>query len=323
MGLKKKAIEELIEEAGGCAVIDGGFATQLEVLGADIHDALWSAKALIVNPQLIKQVHIQYLEAGADIIVTASYQATIPGFMSKGLSAEEGEQLLKRSVELALESRDKFWKTVKDYPTHNYNFALVAASVGSYGAYLADGSEYSGFYGDDVTLDKLKKFHKRRLQVLASAKPDLLAFETIPNKLEAQAIAELLDEENIEIPSWICFSSVDGENASSGESFDEILDMLNKNDKVSIVGINCSPPHYIENLILKFRKLTRKAIAVYPNSGEVWDGKAKKWLPSECHGHEKFDELAGRWHKAGASLIGGCCRTTPSTIRAISQVLKL
>ncbi|ONK75308.1 uncharacterized protein A4U43_C03F15500 [Asparagus officinalis] len=322
MGLKKGAVEDLIERAGGCAVIDGGLATQLEALGAHFDDPLWSARCLISNPELIEEVHVQYLESGADIVVTSSYQATILGFVSKGLSVNESESLLQKSVHLALEARDKFWKLVQRYPSHNYNHALVAASVGSYGAYLADGSEYSGYYGKDITLEKLKDFHRRRLQVLVDAGPDLLAFETIPNKIEAKAIAELLDEENVPIPSWICFSSVNGENACSGESFEECLDILNKSDKVSIVGINCSSPQCIENLVLKFRKLTKKAIAVYPNSGEVWDGKAKLWLPSECFGGENFEVLATRWHEAGASLIGGCCRTTPSTIRSISEVLK-
>lgn len=242
--------------------------------------------------------------------------------MSKGLSIEEGEVLLQKSVKLAVEARDEFWKHVQKKSKHNYNRALVAASVGSYGAYLADGSEYSGHYGADVDLEKLKDFHRRRLQVLVGAGPDLLAFETVPNKLEAQAVAQLLDEENIQIPSWICFSSVDGEHASSGESFKECLDILHRCDKINAVGINCASPQFIENLVLKFRKLTKKAIAVYPNSGEVWDGRTKRWLPSECFGDHSFEVLAKRWRDSGASLIGGCCRTTPSTIQAISVVLK-
>ncbi|KAK1277608.1 Homocysteine S-methyltransferase 1 [Acorus gramineus] len=286
-------LEELIERVGGCAVIDGGFATQLEKCGAKIDDPLWSAVCLIREPHLIKE-------------------ATIPGFLSKGMSMEQAESLLKRSVKLAVDARDSFWKVVQNVPGNDYNRALVAASIGSYGAYLADGSEYSGYYGPDIDLDKLKDFHRRRLQILVNAGPDLLAFEAIPNKIEAQACVELLEEENIQIPSWICFSSVNGEHASSGESFKECLDVLNKSEKVKV--------------------LTKKAIAIYPNSGEVWDGRAKRWLiysnfgchrqPSECFDDEKFKTLVCRWHELGASLIGGCCRTTPSTIKAVSKVLK-
>ncbi|GER29884.1 homocysteine S-methyltransferase family protein [Striga asiatica] len=315
-------LEDLIESAGGCAVVDGGFATQLEKHGASINDPLWSALCLIKDPHLINRVHLEYLEAGADVIVTSSYQATIPGFVSRGLSTEEAESLLTKSVKIATEARDKFWASAKRRSVGKYNRALVAASIGSYGAYLADGSEYSGNYGPKVTLEKLKDFHRRRLQVLVKAGPDLLAFETIPNKLEAQACVELLDEENVEIPSWICFSSVDGENAPSGESFEECLEIINKSSIVRAVGINCAPPHFILNLIHRFKELTSKAIVVYPNSGEIWDGVAKRWLPSKCFDDDKFEIFAGKWRDAGAQIIGGCCRTTPSTIQGISEVLK-
>lgn len=312
------ALEELVAKAGGCAVIDGGFATQLEALGADINDPLWSAACLITKPHLVKEVHMQYLEAGADIIISSSYQATIPGFLARGMSVAEAEDLLQTSVKLATEARDEFWKSALRKAKPIYNRALVAASIGSYGAYLADGSEYSGSYGADITAEKLKDFHRRRLQVLASAGPDLIAFEAIPNKMEAQ----LLEEEKVQVPSWICFSSVDGKNLCSGESFADCLKILNESEKVAVVGVNCTPPQFIEGIICEFRKQTKKAIAVYPNSGEVWDGRAKRWLPVECLGHKSFDALAKRWQEAGASLIGGCCRTTPSTIRAVSKILK-
>uniref|UniRef100_A0A453ILZ8 homocysteine S-methyltransferase n=1 Tax=Aegilops tauschii subsp. strangulata TaxID=200361 RepID=A0A453ILZ8_AEGTS len=315
-------VEELVKKAGGCAVIDGGFATQLEALGADINDPLWSAACLITKPHLIKEVHMQYLEAGADVIISSSYQATIPGFLARGLLLEEAEGLLRTSVQLAREARDEFWKSTLRSSKPVYNRALVAASIGSYGAYLADGSEYSGSYGDDVTAEKLKDFHRRRLQVLASAGPDLIAFEAIPNKMEAQALVELLEEEDIQVPSWICFSSVDGKHLCSGESFGDCLQILNASEKVAIVGVNCTPPQFVEGIIRDFKKQTKKAIAVYPNSGEVWDGRAKRWLPVECFGRKSFDVMARRWQEAGASLVGGCCRTTPSTIRAVSNALK-
>ncbi|CAM8956511.1 unnamed protein product [Rhodiola kirilowii] len=325
MGVGKEevsALHDLVARAGGCAVMDGGFATQLEKHGAVINDPLWSALCLIKNPELITKVHMEYLEAGADVLVTSSYQATIPGFLSRGLSIEEAEKLLQKSVTLAVEARDRFWQIAAGSGGHQYNRALVAASIGSYGAYLADGSEYSGCYGANVGVDKLKDFHRRRLRVLVKAGADMLAFETIPSKLEAQACMELLEEEDVKIPSWICFSSVDGKNAPSGESFEDCLAVLNKSRRVAAVGINCAPPHFVESLILKLRKLTRKIIVVYPNSGEVWDGKEKKWLPSACFNDDHFELFATRWRDAGAQVIGGCCRTTPCTVRAISNALK-
>ncbi|VFR01726.1 unnamed protein product [Cuscuta campestris] len=324
MGIEKgmAVLLDLIQKSGGCAVVDGGFATQLERHGASINDPLWSALCLIKNPDLIKRVHLEYLEAGADVLVTSSYQATLPGFLARGFSLEEGESLLKGSVHLAIQARDKFWETARRNGKRGYNRALVAASIGSYGAYLADGSEYRGNYGPEVSLEKLKDFHRRRLQVLVEAGPDLLAFETIPNKLEAQACIELLEEENVEIPSWICFSSVDGENAPSGENFKDCLDVINKSIRVAAVGINCAPPQFVLPLIHRFKQMTEKAIVVYPNSGEIWDGIQKQWLHSRCFDDERFGEDALLWREAGANLIGGCCRTTPSTIEAIAIVLK-
>ncbi|GFP85345.1 homocysteine s-methyltransferase 1 [Phtheirospermum japonicum] len=233
-------LEDLIRNAGGCAVVDGGFATQLEKHGASINDPLWSALCLINQSHLIKLVHLDYLEAGADIIVTSSYQATLPGFQSRGLSQAEAESMLTRSVEIAVDARDKFWSSVNRKNGRNYNRALVAASIGSYGAYLADGSEYS---------------------------------------------------------------SVDGENAPSGDSFGECLNIINKSDKIRAVGINCAPPQFVLNLIHRFKEYTNKAIVVYPNSGETWDGIAKTWIPSKCLDHEKFEVFAAGWREAGAKII--------------------
>ncbi|KAE8721386.1 Homocysteine S-methyltransferase 2 [Hibiscus syriacus] len=140
-------MKEFLRQTGGVAVIDGGLATELERHGADLNDPLWSAKCLLTSPHLIRYVHLDYLEAGADIIITASYQATIQGFEAKGFSGEQSESLLKKSVETALEARQMYYercsKSSSDGKILKKRPILVAASVGSYGAYLADGSEYS------------------------------------------------------------------------------------------------------------------------------------------------------------------------------------
>ncbi|KAH1096333.1 hypothetical protein J1N35_013254 [Gossypium stocksii] len=319
---------DFLAGCGGYAVVDGGLATELERHGQDLNDPLWSAKCLISFPQLVRRVHLEYLEAGANVIISASYQATIQGFEAKGLSIEEAETLIKRSVEIACEAREiylqrcakGYWDFL-DSPKIDRHPVLVAASVGSYGAYLADGSEYSGNYGASVTLETLKEFHRRRLQILANSGADLIAFETIPNKLEAQAYVELLEEENIDIPAWFSFSSNDGTNVVSGDPITECANIADSCSQVVAVGINCTPPRLIHGLILSIRKVTNKPVIIYPNSGETYNGETKQWEKTRWETEEDFVSYVGKWRDVGACLFGGCCRTTPNTIRAISRVL--
>lgn len=312
-------LSDFLEKCGGYAVVDGGFATELERHGADLNDPLWSAKCLITSSHLIRRVHLDYLNAGANVVVTASYQATIQGFEAKGFSSEEAEDLLRKSVEIACEARQIFLDRCTELHSRPI---LVAASVGSYGAYLADGSEYSGNYGESITLEKLKDFHRRRVQILADSGADLIAFETIPNKLEAKAYAELLEEEDTNIPAWFCFNSKDGINVVSGDSVYECASIAGSCNKVVAVGFNCTPPRFIHGLVLSMRKATDKAIVVYPNSGETYDAGCKQWVESSGTGDEELlVSYVEKWREAGASLLGGCCRTTPSTIKAISKVL--
>uniref|UniRef100_A0A2P2K0B8 Uncharacterized protein MANES_05G078500 n=1 Tax=Rhizophora mucronata TaxID=61149 RepID=A0A2P2K0B8_RHIMU len=302
---------DFLRQSGGVAVIDGGLATELERHGADLNDPLWSAKCLLTSPQLIRAVHLDYLEAGADIIISASYQATIQGFESKGFSTEEGEALLKKSVEIACEARDTYYDRCQEGAHDGNNDGrvlkhrpiLVAASVGSYGAYLADGSEYT------------------RVQILAESGADLIAFETIPNKVEAQAYAELLEDENIRIPAWFSFNSKDGINVVSGDSLFECVSIAESCKRVVAVGINCTPPRFIQGLILSIKKVSTKPILIYPNSGESYDPEAKEWVENTGVSDDSFVSHVKKWCEVGASLVGGCCRTTPNTVRAVHRTL--
>lgn len=310
-------MKKILENCGGCAIINGGLGTELEARGADLKDSLWSAKCIATAPDLIKEISLDYLEAGANIITSASYQATIQGFQSNGYSTKESEDLLRRSVQIACEARDIFKsRHSNDRPI------WVAASVGSYGAYLGDGSEYSGVYDKSVTVETLKEFHRRRVQVLVESGADLLAFNVIPNKMEAKAYAELLEEEDISIPAWLTFVSKDGVNVVSGDSLAECASIVNKCKKVVAVGITCTPPRFIHNLILIIRKVTGKPIMICPNTGETYDPVSKDWVTSpDVANDEDFVSYVRTWHEAGASLIGGCCKTTPKTISAIARVL--
>ncbi|KAK4418300.1 Homocysteine S-methyltransferase 2 [Sesamum alatum] len=329
MGPAETVMTSFLDRCGGIAVIDGGLATELERYGADLNDPLWSAKCLLTSPHLIRTVHLDYLEAGADIIITASYQATIQGFENKGYSLEESENLLRKSVEIACEARELYYRRCHEASTgHNSDNRvlkqrqiLVAASVGSYGAYLADGSEYSGDYGDAMDLEFLKNFHRRRVQVLADSGPDLIAFETVPNKLEAQAFTQLLEEEEINIPAWLSFNSKDGVNMVSGDSLPDCVAVAESSNKIIAVGINCTPPRFIRDLILSIKKVTSKPILIYPNSGESYDADRKEWVQKTGVSDEDFVSYVNKWCEVGASLVGGCCRTTPNTIQAIYRTL--
>lgn len=292
-------------------VLDGALATELERRGRDLRDPLWSAKVLIEAPDLIRQVHRDYFEAGADCATTASYQASVDGFMRRGLSHAEALELLRRSVRLAMEARDRFWQD----PANRIGRPrpLVAASVGPYGAFLADGSEYRGDYGLSET--ELMDFHRPRMAALLEAGADLLACETIPCLIEARALARLLAEFP-NASAWISFSARDEAHLWHGERLTECAAWLDDQPQVAAIGVNCTAPRYLPALIESARAVTGKPVVAYPNSGEIYDPVRRGW--SGVSDAEAFATEARRWYASGARLIGGCCRTTPDHIRAIA-----
>ncbi len=294
----------------GAFVLDGGLATELEAWGADLSDDLWSARLLRDDPDVIQRVHEAYFRAGADCAITASYQATIPGFMAQGMSEFEALRLMWLSVNLAVRARDAFWadeanRVARERP-------LVAASIGPYGAYLADGSEYRGDY--DLDEDGLTAWHRRRWHILAGTRADLLACETIPSFAEARAQVRLLQETPARM-AWFSFSCRDGSRISDGTPLAECAAYLDQFEQVAAVGINCTPPRFLPDLIQAIFPVTKKPIIVYPNSGETYDVARKHW-----HGESvpaEFGTMSREWRKLGASGLGGCCRTRPAHIQQI------
>lgn len=292
-------------------VIDGALATELERRGCDLKDQLWSAKILLEEPEKIKQVHLDYFKAGADCAITASYQATVEGFAKRGLDEKEAVVLMQRSVKLAKEARDEYWAD----ESHRLGRAkpFVAASVGPYGAFLADGSEYRGNYG--LSEKELMDFHRPRMKALVEAGADLLACETIPSLVEARALAKLL-QEFPDTMAWVSFSARDDKHVSEGQLFADCVRELDANPQIAAIGINCTSPRYISSLIRAARGVTKKPILVYPNSGETYDASKNDWDGQPVL--DSFGEQARKWYEAGARLIGGCCRTTPEDIRVIA-----
>jgi homocysteine S-methyltransferase len=284
------------------ALLDGGLATELERCGCVLDDPLWSATALIDQPDRLLAVHRRWLDAGADVITTASYQATFAGLARRGIHHDAAEALLRRSVALARQA------------VVEHGRGAVAASIGSYGAFLADGSEYRGGYGLDRAA--LIEFHRDRLAVL-SEDADLLAFETMPDAIELTALAELLDRVPGP-PAWVSLSlAPDSLRLADGCSLADAVAPLRGHPRVFAIGVNCLAPQRVLGALLALRELVDVPLVAYPNSGERWIDRV--WAGSELTVDE-FAVLGNGWYDAGARLIGGCCRTRAEHVTALDRL---
>jgi len=285
-------------------VLDGGMSNALEDRGHDLSGGLWTARVLRDAPGEIAAVHRAYYQAGAQVATTASYQASVQGFMSEGLTLGQAEQLLTRSVSIARKVRDR----LSEDGTRRW----VAASVGPYGAVLADGSEYCGRYG--LSRAELRDFHLPRLELLASAGPDLLAVETIPDVDEAEVLVELLDD--LGLPAWFSFS-VQGLLTRAGQPLAEAFAVAASTSCVFAVGVNCSAPSDVLPAVGLVAEVTGLPAVAYPNSGESWDARTRRW-----EGGSSYDlGLVPSWIEAGTAYVGGCCRVGPGDIAALAAVV--
>ena len=285
-------------------ILDGGLSNALVARGHDLSDELWTARLLRDAPGEIAAVHRAYFEAGAEVATTASYQASVPGFERSGLSRREAEALVRRSVTLAREVRDEL---AGDGRTR-----LVAASIGPYGAVLADGSEYRGRYG--LSAVRLRDFHLPRIELLASAGPDLLAVETIPDADEAEVLVALLDE--VGVPAWLSYS-VDGLTTRAGQPLTDAFAVVASSTSVLATGVNCCAPDDVLPALEVARSVSGKPGVAYPNSGQGWDSGTHAW-----RGATSYDvRLAPLWVRAGAAYVGGCCQVGPADIAALAAVL--
>jgi S-methylmethionine-dependent homocysteine/selenocysteine methylase len=299
--------------ARGPVVLDGGLATELEARGHDLGSALWSARLLRDDPDAIAAASAAFAEAGAKVVTTASYQATVEGFAAAGLDASEARALIARSVQLARRAAPSAW---------------VAGSVGPYGAFLADGSEYTGAYtapdwrgrtGGGLSVAELRAFHRPRMVLLAEAGADVLACETVPAAAEAEAL--LAEAESLGVPIWLSLTTVTGDDGvvrtRRGEPAAAVFGLAAGVDAVVAVGVNCTDPAGVPPAIAAARA-AGKPVVVYPNSGERWDAAARRWTGAPGF---RPDDVAG-WAAAGARLIGGCCRVRPRDIAAVARSVR-
>lgn len=307
-------------DGGANLTVDGALATELEAHGCDLEDPLWSAKVLLEQPHLVKRVHRDYFRAGAAVAITASYQATTLGFARRGLGEEEALELVALSVRLADEAR-------REYLAENPGKGplLVAGSVGPYGAYLADGSEYRGDYV--LSRDELLEFHRPRIAALVDAGADFLACETLPSLPEAEVLLALLQEFDVE--AWLSFTLRDGGHISDGTPLAEVANLCGGQPLAVAIGVNCVPLELVSPALEALGKATDKPLIAYPNSGESYDAVTKTWGPAAAGDHSagpgsnvpaSLSEGAPIWRELGARLVGGCCRTTPQDIAAVAGV---
>jgi homocysteine S-methyltransferase len=289
---------------GTVLITDGGLATELEARGHDLSDPLWSARLLADAPEEIKAAHLTFFRAGAVIATTASYQASFDGFAARGIGREDAARLLRRSVELAQEARAEMAGDGRE--------RWVAASVGPYGAALADGSEYRGRYG--LSVGELVAWHRPRVEVLVDAGPDVLALETVPDIDEAEALMTVVS--GVGVPAWLTYS-VDGDRTRAGQLMAEAFAVARDVPEVVAVGVNCCAPSDVPRAIAAAREVTGKPVIVYPNSGEGWDARRRTWA-----GVSRYSAgQARQWVAAGARIVGGCCRVRPADIAEIAQAV--
>ena len=294
-------------------IVDGALASELQRRGCDLNDSLWSAKVLFEQPELIQQVHYDYFKAGADCAITASYQATPLGFSKKGINLNDSIALIQKSVELAQQAKQQYLsELVLPKPL------LIAGSVGPYGAYLADGSEYTGAY--QLSEEAFMEFHYVRIKALIDANVDLLACETLPSFTEIKALTKVI-KQFPKISCWFSFTLKDDQHLSDGTPLSLVVEYLNNIEQIASVGINCIALEKVTSSLNVLNKLTSKPLIVYPNSGEVYDPLTKQWHPNSQHNCTFANQLTN-WIESGAKLIGGCCQTTPNDIANIARFLQ-
>ncbi|MDT5329998.1 MAG: homocysteine S-methyltransferase [Mycobacterium sp.] len=279
-------------------ITDGGLATELEARGHDLSDDLWSARLLVDAPEEIVAVHCAFFRAGASIATTASYQASFDGFAERGIGRSDATRLLRRSVGLAKAARDEVGGQL-----------WVAASVGPYGAALANGKEYIGRYG--LSVAQLAAWHRPRIQILADAGADVLALETVPDVDEAEALVGLVHD--LGVPAWLSYT-IAGTTTRAGQPLADAFAVAVDVPEIVAVGVNCCAPDDVEHAVRVAWETTGKPVIVYPNSGERWDGDRRTWVGTSGWSAD----LAPRWVAEGARIVGGCCRVRPADIAAIA-----
>jgi homocysteine S-methyltransferase len=301
-------------DPGALTVLDGGLSTALAARGHDLDHPLWTARLLLDDPDALVAAHLDFLRAGASVVTTSSYQASRAGLASFGLAAAgAADRALAATTALA---RRAVARHALDAPGPT---PLVAASVGPFGAVLADGSEYTGRY--PIGHDELVSFHAERLAVLVDSQPDLLAVETLPGADEATAVAEALARVAARPgtaptpPAWVTFTCPSPAHTAAGDRIEDAARAAQQVPGLALVGVNCTAPSHVGSLLARLGSVTDLPLIAYPNSGQTWDPDGNRWLGEPDAAFAALDD----WVALGARWIGGCCGVGPDGIAALAR----
>jgi homocysteine S-methyltransferase len=295
-------------------VLDGGLATELEAAGHGLRDRLWSARILLTEPDAIEAVHLAYFRAGARVATTASYQATVEGFVAAGLEPRDAIRAIQLSVELAARARQRYQEELAE-SGQPIPELFIAGSIGPYGAMLADGSEYRGDY--DPGPEAMERLHRPRIEALIESGVDLLALETIPSIREAEVLLRLLDDSPVD--AWLSYQCQNGTSTASGEAIEDAT-AIASHPRLLAVGVNCTAPRHVSALLDAARATTDTPLIAYPNGGDRWDATVRAWVSGS--GGAFDPSAAAGWSEHGAAWIGGCCGTTPRDIAYLAGALE-
>ncbi len=282
-------------------VLDGGLSTQLEAAGYDLRDELWTARLLVDAPEAVVAAHRSFVDAGAEVLITASYQASLEGLVRAGCTAGEARAAIVGSTALARAGASPG--------------VIVAASLGPYGAVLGDGSEYRGRYAISDT--ELGDFHAGRLELLAASEPDLIAIETMPSAREVEIVLRLLAEYP-RLRAWVAMTGGDGRHVWAGDSVESVAAVVGANAQVVGIGVNCVAPAIVSTMLRRLRGVSNLPLVAYPNHGRAWDGAEHRWIGDDTE--PDLGELVGEWVEIGARLIGGCCGYGSTMVRTLAAI---
>ena len=283
-------------------LLDGSMSFPLEQLGYNLKNKLWTGMALISDPDIIKNIHKDYINAGADYISTSTYQVSYDRLQNMGYQSSEIKKVFQKSVDLVKEA-------IKE--SGSKKEIKIVGSFGPFASYDPNASEYVGKYNS--TDDEIKNFHLNNINIIEETDLDIILYETIPCLREIKVLSKVLSQTNKEI--WISITCNENIEFRDGSSFKEACKIISQIEQITTLGINCFSPLLVEKALKKLKKYSNKKTLVYPNSGEKYNPKDKYWS-----GKNEFNNLMIKnWLSLSPDIIGGCCRVGYDNIKKMRE----